>query len=338
MNGCSCIVSAIQLTLPTTPGGAEGAEDLSVVGDTRFRPYARAAVVVSVDGSPDECVFDGYVLAHSLHLDPGTIASTVRVWGQDASCLMNVEDKTREWTGTDVATANSIFGDYDITPADANDAGNGSDNQSDKQVVMQRGTDARFLRERARRAGRLFRVACERQPGTHKGYFIKPDLGGDPATDLVLNPPTRANVESLDITWDVARPSEVIAEALVESKDPVDGGTKDSGLRLLEQRSLAGFIGDHATSTRLTAVVEGAGELRGRAEALLREAGWFVRCEGEADLNRLGLVLRVGMIVQVTGAGRLHSGKYFVWSVRHTMSAESHRMRFVLLRNSVGGP
>ncbi len=90
-------------------------------------------------------------------------------------------------------------------------------------------------------------------------------------------------------------------------------------------------------NTRLTAVVEDAGELVGRAEALLREAAWFVKCEGEADLNRLGVVLRVGMIVQVNGAGRLHSGKYFVWSVRHTVSAESHRMRFVLVRNAVGG-
>ncbi len=213
---------AIQLTLPTTSQGAAGAEDLSVVGDREFRPYGRVAVVVRGEGtSDDECIFDGYVLAHSIHLDPGTTSSTVQVWGQDASCLMNLIDRTKERTGTDVATANSIFGDYDITPADANDAGNGSDNQSDKQVIMQRGTDAQFLRERARRTGRLFRVACARQPGTNTGYFVKPDLGRDPAADLTLNPPKDANVESLDFSWDVGRPTEVLAKALVESKDPV---------------------------------------------------------------------------------------------------------------------
>ncbi len=327
---------AIQLTLPVAPQGAEGAEDLTVVDDRMFRPFGRVAVVVRVDGEPDECVFDGYVLAHSVHLDPGTTASTVQVWGQDASCLMNLDEKVRERTGTDVATANSIFGDYDITPAEANDAGNGSDSQSDEQVVMQRGTDAQFLRDRARRTGRLFRVASGRRPGANTGYFVKPDLGQDPATDLVLNPPTQANVERLDFSWDIARPTEVMAQALVESKDPVDGGARESGLQLLDQRSLTSFVGEHATKTRLTAVVEDAGDLRRRAEALLREAGWFVRCEGEADLNRLGRVLRVGMIVQVNGAGRLHSGRYLVWSVRHTVSAESHRMRFVLVRNAVG--
>ena len=81
-----------------------------------------------------------------------------------------------------------------------------------------------------------------------------------------------------------------------------------------------------------------AGELRRRSQSLLREAGWFVRCEGETDLASLPLVLRVGTVVQIDGAGRMHSGKYFVWNVRHTISAESHRIRFVLVRNAVGSP
>jgi hypothetical protein len=41
-------------------------------------------------------------------------------------------------------------------------------------------------------------------------------------------------------------------------------------------------------------------------------------------------------VVAVEGAGNLHSGKWFVWSVRHTFTAESHRMRFRLVRNAVG--
>jgi hypothetical protein len=63
-----------------------------------------------------------------------------------------------------------------------------------------------------------------------------------------------------------------------------------------------------------------------------------VKCEGETDLARLKSVLRVATVVQVNGAGKLHSGKYFVWSVRHTIGAESHRMKFVLVRNAVGSP
>jgi hypothetical protein len=86
----------------------------------------------------------------------------------------------------------------------------------------------------------------------------------------------------------------------------------------------------------LTTPVDDAGELTLRAQALLRESGWFVRCQGDVDASRLKAVLRAGTIVQVDGAGSLNSGKYFVWSVRHSFTHEAHTMRFVLVRNAVG--
>jgi hypothetical protein len=84
--------------------------------------------------------------------------------------------------------------------------------------------------------------------------------------------------------------------------------------------------------------VDDAGELAQRAKALLIEAGWFVRCEGTTDAGKLGTVLRVGQIVQLAGIGSVHSGKYYVWSVRHTITQDAHLMRFVLVRNAVGDP
>ena len=38
---------------------------------------------------------------------------------------------------------------------------------------------------------------------------------------------------------------------------------------------------------RLTATVDDAGELASRAQAVLREAAWFVKCEGATDAGRL---------------------------------------------------
>src|SRR5262249_37288009 len=120
-------------------------------------------------------------------------------------------------------------------------------------------------------------------------------------------------------------------------EEGVGGDTTDTALPLLDARSLAAFAGK-PMSVLLTAPVDDAGELTMRAKSLLREAGWFLRCEGEADLARLQGVLRVGTVVQVEGVGSLHSGKYFVWSVRHTITAQSHRMKFVLVRNAMGPP
>ena len=328
---------AIQLTLPI----AAADDDLTVVGDDRLAPYSRIAVVVSVDGKPDACIFDGYVLSHQVHLDKGITGSTVRVWGQDVSCLMNLDERCHEWFTSDGAIANAILGGdpYHFATAPENTDDDSGDHPASGHSVMQRATDAQFLRERARRAGKLFRVCCTDRPGFNTGYFITPKLDGEPAARLVLNPATSANVDALDLSWDVARPSQVKAQALLRVRDAVDGGVGASGLRALDRRGLADLAGAHAMKVMLTTSVDDAGELRSRARSVLREAGWFVTCAGEANLARLDDgVLRVASLVQVNGAGKIHSGTYFVWSVRHTITLDAHVMRFVLVRNALGAP
>jgi hypothetical protein len=84
--------------------------------------------------------------------------------------------------------------------------------------------------------------------------------------------------------------------------------------------------------------VDSAGELTQRAQGLLSESGWFVRCQAEADADRLGVVLRAGMLVSLDGIGALHSGTWIVWTVRHRLTQEGHKMHFTLLRNAVGTP
>jgi phage protein D len=327
---------AIQVTLPVD---TDGNGDLTFVNDERFQPFSNLAVVATPDGGSDECIFDGYVLSNKLHLQKGTTGSTLRVWGQDASWLMNLEEKIKEWVDvTDADVANSIFGDYGITAADSNTDDDSPSHTEDGHTLMQRASDIQFLRSLARRNGKLCRVACTDTPGQRTGYFAKPDLGGDPAVTLELNDPEEWTVDALDLEWDVTRPTEVkAAQALFDDSDE-DGASvdqTDSGLDLLDDRDLSTFSGK-TMSVVLTAPVDAADELTLRAESVLREAGWFVRCEGQADASRLKAVLRVGTIVQINGAGSLNSGKYFVWSVRHTIDKQSHKMSFVLVRNAIG--
>src|SRR5215218_3810601 len=147
---------AIQLDLPVNLTG-EG--DLTFVGDERFGPFANLAVVVQPDGADQQCIFDGYVLSQKLHLETGTTASTLRVWGQDSSWLMNLEEKIREWVDvTDADVANDIFGDYGFDPAPGNSSDDSPAHTEDGHSLMQRGTDIQFLRSLARRNGKLCRV------------------------------------------------------------------------------------------------------------------------------------------------------------------------------------
>ena len=272
------LLGAIQLNLPVDRSDAG---DLTFVNDDRLKPFANLAVVATPDGGSDECIFDGYVLSHKLHIQRGTTASTLQVWGQDASWLMNLEEKVKEWLDvTDADVAGSIFGDYGISPAADNTQDDSPSHTEDGHSLMQRASDIQFLRTLARRNGKLCRVACTDTPGQRTGYFAKPKLDGDPVVTLNLNDPEAWTVDALDFDWDVSRPTAVKARQALfndSDEDGVSADTTDSGLSALEARALADFSGKTMT-VLLTAPVDDAQELSLRAQSLLREAGWFVRC------------------------------------------------------------
>jgi phage protein D len=357
---------AFQVRLPVSRSDSG---DLTYVSESYLRPMVNVAVVVdpaaddsggagalgaaagavagalggggSSGSSGAQCIFDGYILSHKLHLENGVTNSTLTVWGQDAAWLMNLTENVKEWVDvTDADAANSIFGDYGITPDSANTDDDSPTHTESGHTLMQRGSDIQFLRNLARRNGKICRVACADQPGVRTGYFASPSLDGDPVTQLSVTDPDSWTVHSLDLEWDASRPSSVVARQALFSDSDSDGvsaDTSDSGLRSLSDQGLADFTGKEVT-VLLTAPVDDGGELTLRAQSLLREAGWFVRCEGETDFARLGIVLRVGRIVELTDAGAVHSGKYMVWSVRHVIGPTDHTMKFVLVRNAVGSP
>jgi hypothetical protein len=325
---------AIQLSLPI--GTDNG--DLSFVNDSRFAPFSNIAVVATGPDGTAQCIFDGYVLTTKLHLERGIVSSKIDVWGQDASWLMNLEEKANEWVDvTDSDVAASIFGNYGFTPADDNSQNDSPAHTEDGHSLMQRGTDMAFLRSLAKATGKLCRVTCADQAGVRTGYFARPNLDGDAVATLNLNDPDKWNVGPLDLEWDATRPTSVTAGQVFLDNSDASADVPDSGLTPLDAQPLATFS-PQATSVLLAAPADSSDELTLRAQGLLEDANWFARCEGESDVARLQTVLRVGSVVTVDGIGSLNSGKYLVWSVRHTIGAESHKMKFVLVRNAMGPP
>ena len=338
---------ALQLEVPvsrTTAG------EYSYVNDARFAPLASIAVVASPPGGAadpfaaaggGQCIFDGVVLSHKIRLTTGTTRSLLTVWAQDASWLMNLKEKTREWINqTDVDVATKIFRENGILPAAENVDKDAPSHTESGHSLMQRGSDIQFLRMLARRNGKLCRITCDAKPGVRTGHFAKPSLDGQPQVRIKLNDPQNWTVGSLDLEWDATKPTSVVArQALFTSTDPsgASGDTSNSGLPLLAKRGLANFT-HKAMTVLLAAPVDDAGELKQRAQAVLHEADWFVRAVGEADVERLGAVLRAGMLVALDGIGQLHSGTYLVWSVRHHITRQAHAMKFTLVRNAVGPP
>ena len=261
---------------------------------------------------------------------------------QDASWLMSLEEKTREWANTtDATTATAIFAEYGFSPSPGNFAEDSGVYTEDSHTLMQRGTDYDFLRGLARRSGRFFRVACGPVAGVRIGVFAKPDVSSKPVATIRPNDTEAPNVSKMDFEWDIMRPTEARASQALftdPSEDGASGDSIESGLSAMDERDLATFAG-RPMKVLLTTAADNAGQLQQRTEALLRESQWFARCSGEADIASLRKLLRAGAIAKVETAGSVHSGKYLVWSVRHNIGQQSHKMNFQLVRNAMGpGP
>jgi len=299
---------SLLLRLPVTRNDSG---DIAYVDDATFQPLTNITVVVAPDSGNSSCIFDGYILSQKIHMESALSGSWLEVYAQDCTWLMSLEEKTREWANvTDSNVADTIFQEYGFTPGPDNDDDDSGAYTDDNHTLMQRGTDYDFLRGLARRAGRFFRVACDDTPGERTGTFADPDLSGDPVATLRPNDANTPNVSQLEFEWDVMRPTSVIArEALFtdSSEDGASGDTGDSGLSPLSDQDLPTFAGQPMTVI-LTTPADDAGQLQRKAQAILVESQWFVKCTGEVDLSALQVVFRAGDIAAIETAGSTLSG------------------------------
>ena len=222
-------------------------------------------------------------------------------------------------------------------PAAGNTKNDSSGHTPDGHTLFQRATDLQFLRGLARRGGRLCRVACTDTPGVRAGYFVAPTVTGQPVATISLFDPDSWTVETLDFDWDVMRPTEADASQvdLSQASDAgVDVSATESGLAPLDDRDYASYLGQ--SSTLLLTAPADLAELEQRTSAVLAESGFFSRCTGEADADRIGTILRVGDVVTIEGAGSIQSGNWLVWNVLHKFSLDSWKMSFTLVRNAIG--
>jgi hypothetical protein len=331
--------------LMRVPVNRTSAGDLGGVGDGTFEPFTTISVTLTPPQGGAQCIFDGYLLSWTLHLDRVSGCSTLEAWAHDSSWRMNLSDSVKEWSGmTDGQVANEIFMDYGFAPADANTTDDSPKHHETGHTLYQRATDLQFLRGLARRNGKLCRVACTDTPGRRTGYFITPAVKGNPVATISLVDPNAWSVDCLEFDWDVMRPVEVdVSQVPLDNSSPdaVAGNATDSGLAPLDARDFRAYanlpmIPHGSAGTLLLTPAADAPEVPGRATAALREAEWLARCTGETDVDRLGSTLRVGTVVKVEGAGTLQSGKWFVWSVRSTITIDSVKLRFTLVRNAMG--
>lgn len=309
---------------------AEG--DLPLLVDGRLGPGSELSVLAPAARGV-ECLVKGPVHAQEVHLEHGGEGSRLEVRGADSSIAMDRELRSVVWDGVgDADAVSSIVSGYGYVP----DVERSSALHTEpKHTLVQRDSDLRFTRRLARRNGFLFRVTCD-PLGIETAHFRPPALDGAPAAELAINT-DEPTLLSFELDWDVERPTS--AEGLqldLNGKTDLDAGVGAPPLRALGSAGLDAITGD-VRSIHVSAPVDDAGDLRARAEGALIEAGWFVTGRCTTSVEALGRVLRAQTVVEVTGAGSRHSGRYFVAGVRHLIDASTHRMELELRRNGWDG-
>jgi phage protein D len=305
--------------------------DFPMLSDARLDPGSPLAVIAPLNGK-DNYLVKGPVTGQFVHFLHGVGGSYVEVQGADTSIVMDRETKAVLWAdGTDSDAVTAIVGQYgyladvDTTPGL---------HPETKHTLVQRDSDLRFVRRLARRNGCLFWIDCD-ATGTETAHFKRPSLDGDPVNDFDINLGTN-QFAAVELSWEVERPTSVVAAQLnLNDKTTITGDVAQSPLNPLGAQSLADITGD-TRSVPVTAPVDDAGDLQGRGEGALIEAGWFVRATCQTSVKALGAIARANTVVNLRGVGKRHSGEYYVASVRHVIDAAAHAMEIELIRNGWG--
>jgi phage protein D len=300
-------------------------------------------------GSPAglEPVIEGYVTQVDLHLGAAPTDVWLDVEGMDASVLLSLEEKARLWPNmADSDIAEQVVSPYGFrvqatstTPV----------RQETETLVLQRSSDAQFVRQLAARNGYLFYFT--KQPGDNRArcIFGPPALDGEPQSELAVQFGEGSNLVSFDVSVSGVRPLAVTARQLdARTKETASGVAQSSQLRRLGKSStgdlvtgkLAGLVTPQNSQAGMLLLAQPSAdptELTGVAQAVRDEAEWLITATGEINVDAYGSVLRAGRLVLVKGAGAEYSGAYFVTKVRHIVKSDgTYEQRFVARRNARG--
>lgn len=354
--------STFTMTLASSPVSGPAAGDDSAEGgdwDTMLRgEQARAlgmpglrllsrvtlgfSLTPPADGAVEsQVVLDGYVtgLEHR-YAEARVPDSELLVTGVDASCLMHVETVTRRWQDlSDAEIATQIFERYGFDHAVEETPRRSAAVSS----LLQRATDAEFLRLLARRNGFEVFVAPADVPvasGQHPGHGVVGHFRSAPVGTTVLPaawlfPPEAPALVDLTARYDAQQPAVVRSwhvdgrRRLVRSVEVDDPGYARTGAMTrgaVVTSRLAEILGGGSApvvpvDVRHADVPYDADELEALARADLRAADWFATAEATVAATRYPAIVRAGRTLPITGTGPVFAGEWYVRAATHRWGA-----------------
>ncbi|WP_448612082.1 phage late control D family protein [Geodermatophilus sp. URMC 60] len=312
---------------------SEDGEQWLFADDGTFARLSRVQLLVATGTGLPAVVFDGYVVQTELSLseDPGGSAFTVIA--MDATALMNLEEKVREWPNMpDSAIATAILGEYTLAPVV--DDTQPVRTQVDTTVI-QRDTDIQFLRHLAQRNGFDVYVRPGPVPGVVEGHFHRPAVD-DPAQGVLsVAMGEVSTLRTFSARYEMLRPAAATASG-VDARTVTRQPAESTAGNLTELGATTLLDGNRPRTTLLRSTGESqAGALQTLTQAAVDRSTWAVTVDGELDTAIYGDVLRTGGPVLLRGAGSTYSGTYYVQTVRHRIEGERYTQHVSLRRNAV---
>ena len=310
--------------------------DWDVLEFNIFRPLVPITIQVNLGLGLSETIINGYV--HSSDLgnrnEPGQ--SSFEVVGMDAtSTIMNLLETPTPWPNLpDSAIAAAIFGKYGILPTVLPTPATRTINDT---TTIQRTTDIRFLKQMARRHS----FECFVQPdpflGRDIGYFGPPRTTVPHQGVLSVNLGLVTNLGNFQVRYAMLQPTSVLALAVDSTTKAPTPGIAVAALEppLGREPALQRIVPPPVARPSGTDAANAA-ELMAVAQSAVNRSSRCIQGSGDVDGLKYQRVLRPGLPVLVRGAGREHSGAYYVTQVSHSISRDSYIQRFSAWRNAVG--
>lgn len=321
-------------------------EDWDALADGRWALLHRLSVGFGLgeqqtdeDDEDFALVFDGYITAVEPHFgEQRSRDSTLEVTAMDPLCLLDFEERHEQWEQglTDAEMVEQIFGQYGFsTEVDATAPAR----QLDRAIMVQRCTDAEFIRMLARRNGYEAYVAPssngvsggEAVGSGAVGHFHLSRVGDVAREPLTLMPEDTGSLKEFTARWEAHRPTRVHAQHIDErtrirhEHDQTEARFGESGggssradilaerfAEVLTRRSDQEAVGFQSAS-----VPHEVNDLRDMAWARFAEADCLVSGTGVVEGQRHPEILRARRSVELRGAGTLLDGAWYVRGTRH---------------------
>jgi len=308
--------------------------------DDLFEPGVLLSFEIEPPGGVIQRLFEGPITHIRPHFEGIPSNAYVEVLAMDAAVMLDAEERIVAWPNvTDSDVVSQVLSGYQIPVQPENTS---VLYDEDRQLLIQRGTDWRFLQHLAERNGARFYFEYDDAQGKVVAHFAPPDVDGTPQPDVALLQ-EGSSLNWADLQLVATGPVTMTASALDPIRKQIVRGDGAFALALLGDDDAAAAVEAGLKAAGATASVAFVRDPFPLDEAIGAEttaatdaARFVIELRAELDPSLYRGLLRARRPVLVRGVGRRLSGVFYVQSVRTTLEDAKLLQTFVAIRNATG--